>query len=307
LDEQVKADAREFGLHVKQGGWRLGLLVARNVERGNGGRGRTGVSRSRNPDKVTAAAFARMAGTSADRVLRYLDAWDKAAEHGTLYTTPKGVRVRVLHSDEMVPGQEVRGLDAEYLPPWEEFYDASGSGGRPRDSKPEDAVKILSNPEKRAAAVAQMPAEEKAALADELFNQGPDANLETASQMSDDALGAIDTAASTSSYLRKEARRQPPPENAASRKLGGVGPQAMADKLFNESMEPRLNRIHSAFKSAEIQWLKFGFRLALTPVEEFEELDAQMREIGTLYAQMMDLYDAAKEAKVANEAEGAKA
>jgi hypothetical protein len=25
-------DAREFGQHFKQGGWRLGLLVARNVK-----------------------------------------------------------------------------------------------------------------------------------------------------------------------------------------------------------------------------------------------------------------------------------
>ena len=30
----IELDAHEFGLHLKQGGWRLGLLVARDVNRG---------------------------------------------------------------------------------------------------------------------------------------------------------------------------------------------------------------------------------------------------------------------------------
>jgi hypothetical protein len=76
---QVQQDAREFGLHVRQGGWRLGLLVARNVEKGKGeGGGGTDGSHRRDRDsdeKVSARKFASVAGTSHDRVLRYLDAW----------------------------------------------------------------------------------------------------------------------------------------------------------------------------------------------------------------------------------------
>jgi len=144
MDQLVKADAREFGLHVKQGGWRLGLLVARNVKKGVG----QGARLHRDHDevaKVSASEFARAAGTTADRVLRYLNAWEKAAD----------ARV-VAHADELVPGQEVRGLNVEKLPPWEDYFDASGAGGRPRDAKPEDAAKILARatPEVRAQIIA---------------------------------------------------------------------------------------------------------------------------------------------------------
>jgi hypothetical protein len=78
--ESIEIDAREFGLHVKQGGWRLGLLVARNVERGVGDRSVSRRDRDAKVEgKVSVQAFARKAGTTADRVLRYLDAWERAA------------------------------------------------------------------------------------------------------------------------------------------------------------------------------------------------------------------------------------
>ncbi|MEX2448574.1 MAG: hypothetical protein WD404_07505, partial [Solirubrobacterales bacterium] len=72
--------AAVFGAHVKAGGWRLGLLVARNVEKGSGDgindRYREGVSRE-TPSKVSAREFAEQAGTTAARVLRHLEAWDR--------------------------------------------------------------------------------------------------------------------------------------------------------------------------------------------------------------------------------------
>jgi hypothetical protein len=79
----VEVDAHEFGTHLRQGGWRLGLLVARNVERGRAGR--PPENRGNHPDsgKVSAAEFARMAGLSDHKiVLRYLDAWDRYASEG---------------------------------------------------------------------------------------------------------------------------------------------------------------------------------------------------------------------------------
>lgn len=78
----VEKDAREFGQHVKLGGWRLGLLVARNVEKGSGdgvnAAYREGVT-TVTPSKVSARRFAETAGVSAPKVLRYLDAWNRAA------------------------------------------------------------------------------------------------------------------------------------------------------------------------------------------------------------------------------------
>ncbi|MCX5045500.1 hypothetical protein OG921_20240 [Aldersonia sp. NBC_00410] len=55
-------DAREFGQHFKQGGWRLGLLVARNVEHGGAG-GRPAENRSleNGSGKVSMSQFADLA------------------------------------------------------------------------------------------------------------------------------------------------------------------------------------------------------------------------------------------------------
>lgn len=77
----AQQNAAEFGALTKQGkDMRLALLVACSVERGVGGRGNTGVSQSRNSTKLSGAEFAKQAGTSADRVLRHLTAWNKFAK-----------------------------------------------------------------------------------------------------------------------------------------------------------------------------------------------------------------------------------
>lgn len=129
---KTERDAQEFGLHVKQGGWRLGLLVARNVEKGKG-EGRYGDNRNDRygKNKVSAQEFGRLSGTSAPRVLRYLKAWEAAATDGF-----------VPAAADLKPGIEP-DIDVEKLPPWAEFYDASNAGGRPRDTGKENAKKIL--------------------------------------------------------------------------------------------------------------------------------------------------------------------
>lgn len=102
---KTDADAREFGLHVKQGGWRLGLLVARNVVRAPG---RVAVS-SLAP-KTNATRFADRAHTTVDRVLRHLNAWEAAADAGL-----------VPHAATLSPGTEI-DIDADALPAWTTFY-----------------------------------------------------------------------------------------------------------------------------------------------------------------------------------------
>lgn len=72
-------DALEFGQHVKLGGWRLGLLVARNVEKAKAGVRRGSDFNWNQNGKVNAKQFAEKAGVGHAKVLRYLEAWNKAA------------------------------------------------------------------------------------------------------------------------------------------------------------------------------------------------------------------------------------
>src|SRR5262245_7607975 len=75
----IELDAREFGIHVKQGGWRLGLLVARNVEPGAGAGERTDLEPRNDRSevgKVSASRFAEQSQTSVPRVMRYLHGWE---------------------------------------------------------------------------------------------------------------------------------------------------------------------------------------------------------------------------------------
>lgn len=103
----VEMDAREFGLHLKEGGWRLGLLVVRSVEPGEG----SGVNRDdrrtlEDGAKVSAKRFADMAGTSDNRVMRYYRAWERYAAKG-----------KVPPAAELQPGDEP-DLNWEHLPRW---------------------------------------------------------------------------------------------------------------------------------------------------------------------------------------------
>jgi hypothetical protein len=90
-------DAREFGQHFKQGGWRLGLLVARNVEHGGAG-GRPAENRSpeNSSGKVSISRFAEMAGVSKSHVSYCYKAWQLAADDG-----------KCPHAEALSPDDEV--------------------------------------------------------------------------------------------------------------------------------------------------------------------------------------------------------
>jgi hypothetical protein len=108
----IELDAQEFGLHLKQGGWRLGLLVARDVEPGEG----HGIKRTDRSDsgKVSAQWFAERASKAAGtderiwhpKVMRYYRAWERYAAKG-----------KVPHASELSPGDEPE-LDWDHLPHW---------------------------------------------------------------------------------------------------------------------------------------------------------------------------------------------
>ncbi len=76
-------DAREFGQHFKQGGWRLGFLVARCCDPSSkGGRPPKDENRSQvnSSGKVSFRQFAEMAGVSPAHVSYCFRAWESAAD-----------------------------------------------------------------------------------------------------------------------------------------------------------------------------------------------------------------------------------
>lgn len=123
-DRTWKDNAQEWVVLGKQGkNVRLALLIACSVRRAN-----TAFSE----DKVTAREFAEHVGTTTERVLRHLDAWDRAAQQRMCPP-----------SAGLFPGDAVRA-DVQ-VPTDEQFssvYDASNSGGRPRASMGEISSRI---------------------------------------------------------------------------------------------------------------------------------------------------------------------
>lgn len=157
MNDSIKQDAKEFGQHVRMGGWRLGLLVARNVKPGTGGP-RTGTNTP--VSKITARQFAEEAnigipkGTktrpnldriSHERVIAYLTGWETAAEAG-----------HVPHAADLAPTEEP-SIDWASLPEWGDFYPpitGGYNGGKDRVPTAKQA----------AAVIAALPAAEAAAV-----------------------------------------------------------------------------------------------------------------------------------------------
>lgn len=142
--DSIRIDAEEFGRHVKAGGWRLGLLVARNVEPGNGEGGDRRsdhrYSRTSGP-KVSGNEFARLSGVSRPKVMRYLDAWEAAAHLG-----------HVPHAADLTPDREI-DLDAEALPAWGDVYKTDPQN---TNRAQYHARTVFADPEQRQRAVSQM-------------------------------------------------------------------------------------------------------------------------------------------------------
>lgn len=78
---QTEIDAGEFGIGVRCGGWRLGLLVARNVAPAKAGRSKA-ENHSLENEKVSMNRFAELAGVSPSQVKYHYDAWEFAAQAG---------------------------------------------------------------------------------------------------------------------------------------------------------------------------------------------------------------------------------
>ncbi|WP_432196335.1 hypothetical protein [Streptomyces sp. bgisy027] len=152
LSDLVARDAREFGVYARTGGWAFGLKVARSVRPGGQGADET--------PKVSAKEFAELAGCSAERVMRYYKAWDRAADDGL-----------VPQFEALAPGQEVELPDADV---WLGYYVSRNSATSERGTaisgaaeaegiRPTKALEVAENPTALRAAILADPSTARAA------------------------------------------------------------------------------------------------------------------------------------------------
>ncbi|MFH8989850.1 hypothetical protein [Streptomyces sp. NPDC017940] len=148
----VERDAREFGAYARTGGWTFGLKVARSV--------RPGGQHAEGTPKLSAKEFAELAGCSADRVMRFYKAWDKAADDGL-----------VPHFEALAPGQDVELPDADV---WLAYYVPRSSATSARGTaitaaaeaegiRPTKALEVAENPTALRAAILADPGTAQAA------------------------------------------------------------------------------------------------------------------------------------------------
>lgn len=143
---QIDSDAKEFGVGVRCGGWRLGLLVARNVAKGTAGRPKADANHSLendSPAKVSMNQFAELAGVSVSHVKYYYDAWELAAKASL-----------VPSAEKIMPGEDDIDVEADSIEVednprthWSHFYQlAKNPPPKPKepekkqDSKPDREV-----------------------------------------------------------------------------------------------------------------------------------------------------------------------
>ncbi|MEV8060754.1 hypothetical protein AB0P37_30880 [Streptomyces antimycoticus] len=115
-DDPIGKDARDFGAYARGGGWVFALKVARSVQPGipqvssgaEQSRRHVGAEQS---SKVSAVNFARLAGCSPKRVMRFYRAWEKAAEAGI-----------VPMFEELTPGVDVQLPELDL---WGEYFSSA--------------------------------------------------------------------------------------------------------------------------------------------------------------------------------------
>ncbi|MGW0825116.1 hypothetical protein [Streptomyces sp. NPDC002845] len=154
VSELVVVDAREFGVYARTGGWAFALKVARSVRPGGQAAGET--------PKVSAKEFAGLAGCSPERVMRYYNAWDKAADDGL-----------VPHFEALAPGEDIELPDSDA---WLSYYTSRSSAASERGTaiaasaeaegiRPTKALEVAENPTALRAAILADPSTAQAARA----------------------------------------------------------------------------------------------------------------------------------------------
>ncbi|MFJ3614107.1 hypothetical protein [Streptomyces hydrogenans] len=169
-DPVVVRDARDFGVYARTGGWTFALKVARSVR--PGGQAAEGAAAR----KVSARAFAALAGCSAERVMRYYKAWDMAADDGL-----------VPQFEVLEPGADIELPDADV---WLSYYTSRNSASSVRGQaisaaaeaegiRPTKALEVAENPTALRAAILADPGTAEAARGALLDRMKEDSALQT--------------------------------------------------------------------------------------------------------------------------------
>ncbi|MFC7922682.1 hypothetical protein [Streptomyces cinereoruber] len=170
VDPVVVRDARDFGVYARTGGWAFALKVARSVR--PGGQAAEGDARR----KVSAKAFAELAGCSPERVMRHYKAWDMAADDGL-----------VPQFEALVPGEDVELPDADA---WISYYSsrngavsvrgqAISAAAEAEGIRPTKALEVAENPTALRAAILADPGTAEAARGALLDRMKADPALQT--------------------------------------------------------------------------------------------------------------------------------
>ncbi|MER8230835.1 hypothetical protein [Streptomyces sp. NPDC094049] len=170
LDPVVVRDAHDFGVYARTGGWAFALKVARSVR--PGGQPAEGTART----KVSAKAFAELAGCSPERVMRHYRAWDMAADDGL-----------VPQFEVLVPGEDIDLPDADV---WLSYYASRNSASSVRGQaisaaaeaegiRPTKALEVAENPTALRAAILADPGTAEAARGALLDRMKEDPALQT--------------------------------------------------------------------------------------------------------------------------------
>ncbi|MGW4704175.1 hypothetical protein [Streptomyces sp. NPDC004285] len=169
-DPVVVRDAHDFGVYARTGGWAFALKVARSVR--PGGQAAEGTART----KVSAKAFAELAGCSPERVMRHYRAWDTAADDGL-----------VPQFEVLVPGEDIELPDADV---WLSYYTSRNSASSVRGQaisaaaeaegiRPTKALEVAENPTALRAAILADPGTAEAARGALLDRMKEDPALQT--------------------------------------------------------------------------------------------------------------------------------
>ncbi|MFF4172432.1 hypothetical protein [Streptomyces sp. NPDC001744] len=169
-DPVVVRDARDFGVYARTGGWAFALKVARSVR--PGGQPAEGTART----KVSAKAFAELAGCSPERVMRHYRAWDMAADDGL-----------VPQFEVLVPGEDIDLPDADT---WIAYYSSRNGAASVRGRaiseaaeaegiRPTKALEVAENPTALRAAILADPGTAEAARGALLDRMKEDPALQT--------------------------------------------------------------------------------------------------------------------------------
>ncbi|WP_425244476.1 hypothetical protein [Streptomyces citrinus] len=266
VPEAVARDAREFGVYARTGGWTFALKVARSVRPGGQGADET--------TKVSARRFAALAGCSADRVMRFYKAWDRAADDGL-----------VPQFEALAPGDDIELPDADV---WLSYYVSRSSATSVRGQaiteaaeaegiRPTKALEVAENPTALRAAILADPGTAEAARKALMDRLGEDPVLRSGLARdivrTDDLKKAVAEETKTGGqleYVRKIAEE--------GQVKTPAGQTIEAPQQLREEAERHLSLIDELDEDEESgEWAREAYDTVRTLVAETVEKDPELR------------------------------